>query len=311
MRGMSTTATGFSGSDVHALHALAVRCAEAGQYLAALCARTTAALCTDLVWHGADARAMRTRWQEQEAPAIDAVAAGLREAGLALVREAREQLAASTDGAAGPAGGSDGGAGGGVDGGVGGAHGGAGADLRARLETTRTILGALPQAGMLVRMAREFPADLLPSAANDLRLTNAAYARTLAGSSALERGGLKVLGPAAAALDGWRLYEAWREDDLTGVVQNGTSLGIAGLGLVPAIGASVSGAAGVAWAGGTLVGTAIYDGMQGTSYGDHFEKRAAAGFDKAGAWGMLGTPYYLAAAGWDWLTEAPPEDAGE
>lgn len=299
MKGMSTISPGFAGSDVHALYAQAVRCAEAGRHLAAVCARTTAALCTELVWRGPDAEAMRARWQSEAAPAIDAVAAALREAGLHLVREAERQLAASTDGAGAPATGgvrpvADSGAG--------------GPDVRDALETLRGVLTALPQAGMLLRMAREFPADLFPSAANDLRLTNAAYASTLAGSSAFERGGLKVVGGAGAALDGWRLYEAWRQDDLTGVVQNGTSLGIAGLGLVPAIGASVSGAAGVAWAGGTMVGTVIYNGMQGTGYGDRFEQRAAAGFDRFGAWGMLGTPYYLAAAGWDSLVGDAPDE---
>lgn len=306
--------TTFRGSDVDALHGMATRCAEGAQQIIGLYLRTTAALHTRLAWFGPDAMAMRTRWDEQVATAMLQVAGALREAGLQLAREAEEQLSASTDGGAlsrPPASPSGGGASG-ADGSAGGSAGAGGAapvDRAERVRAVRDVLMQLPTVGMLARMAKEFPADLFPSAANDLRTVDAAYAATLAKASGFARAGLDGLGVAGAVLDADQLVTAVREGDLTDGVQSAVSLGITAAVERGVLGAGRGGAVGVAWGVGSAIGDAAYEGMQGTRYGDIVEEMAAGAFEENGAAGILQVPGILGFAAWEYFTEDPPVEA--
>lgn len=299
---MSTT---FSGSDVDALQAMASRCVAGAQQIIDLYLRSTASLCTRLGWFGPDAEKMRTRWVDEVGTGMLAVAAQLREAGLQLAREATEQLAASTDGGASP-GSATSPAGGGAPAG---ANGAGRADLADRVRAVRDALLQLPTIGMLARMAREFPADLLPSAANDLRTVDAAYAATLAKASGFERWGLRALGTVGTVLDANSLVTAVEEGDLTTGVQSGTSLGITALEGLGVIGAGTAAAVGVSWGVGSVIGDAAYEGMQGTRYGDIVEEMAAGAFEENGAAGILQVPGILGFAAWEYVTEDPPPAA--
>jgi hypothetical protein len=88
--------------------------------------------------------------------------------------------------------------------------------------------------------------------------------------------------------------------------------GIGGL----AAGAVGGPAVGAAWGAGWFIGTQVNEGIQGTSYGDAFERRNEAAFDTLGAGGMFIVPGNLAVAAWDVLTDgggtssAPDDEAG-
>lgn len=302
--------TTFRGSDVDALHGMATRCADAAQQIIDLYLRTTATLHTRLAWFGPDAIAMRTRWDEQAGTGMLQVAGALREAGLLLAKEAEEQLAASTDGGAlsrpqaAPSGGGAA---------SGGAPAGAEAvDWTGRVRAVRDALMQLPGAGMLARMAKEFPADLFPSAANDLRTVDAAHAATVAKASGLERVGLNGLGVVGTVLDADQLVTAVEEGDLTDGVQSGVSLGITAAVERGVLGAGRGAAAGVAWGVGSAIGDAAYEGMQGTRYGDIVEEMARGAFEENGAAGMAQIPGILGFAAWEYFTEdRPAESSGD
>lgn len=297
--------TTFRGSDVDALHGMATRCAAAAQQIIDLYLRTTATLHTRLAWFGPDAMAMRTRWDEQVATGMLQVAGALREAGLQLAKEAEQQLAASTDGGtlSRPVS---------APGSGGAASGGASADAEAvdwagRVRAVRDVLMQLPGVGMLARMAKEFPADLFPSAANDMRTANGAYAATMAKASGLERVGLEGLGVAGTVMDAHGLVTAVQDGDLTDGVQSGVSLGITGATAWGALGAATGAAAGVSWGVGSAIGDAAYEGMQGTRYGDIVEEMARGAFEENGAAGMAQIPGILGFAAWEYFTEDRPE----
>lgn len=297
--------TTFRGSDVDALHGMATRCAAAAQQIIDLYLRTTATLHTRLAWFGPDAMAMRTRWDEQVATGMLQVAGALREAGLQLAKEAEQQLAASTDGGtlSRPVS---------APGSGGAASGGASADAEAvdwagRVRAVRDVLMQLPGVGMLARMAKEFPADLFPSAANDMRTANGAYAATMAKASGLERVGLEGLGVAGTVMDAHGLVTAVQDGDLTDGVQSGVSLGITGATAWGALGAATGAAVGVSWGVGSAIGDAAYEGMQGTRYGDIVEEMARGAFEENGAAGMAQIPGILGFAAWEYFTEDRPE----
>ena len=304
--------TTFRGSDVDALHGMATRCADAAQQIIDLYLRTTATLHTRLAWFGPDAMALRTQWDEQVATGMLHVAGALREAGLQLAKQAEEQLAASTDGGTLSRPISAPGSGGAASGSGGAASGGAPAgaeagDWAGRVRAVRDVLMQLPGAGMLARMAKEFPADLFPSAANDMRTANGAYAATLAKASGLERVGLEGLGVAGTVMDAHGLVTAVQDGDLTDGVQSGVSLGITGATAWGALGAATGAAAGVSWGVGSAIGDAAYEGMQGTRYGDIVEEMARGAFEENGAAGMAQVPGILGFAAWEYFTEDRPE----
>ena len=299
----------FRGSDVDALHGMATRCADAAQQIIDLYLRTTAALHTRLAWFGPDAMAMRSQWDERVATGMLQVAGALREAGLQLAKEAEEQLAASTDGgtlsrpSTSPSGAGASGAAGsaGTE--------GAPADWARRVVAVRDILMKLPTVGMLVRMAKQFPSDLFPSAANDLRTADAAYASTLTKASGLERVGLDGLGVAGTVLDAQQFVTAVEEGDLTDGVQSGVSLGITAAVERGVLGAARGGVAGVAWGVGSAIGDAAYEGMQGTRYGDIYEEMVRGALDDYGNAGAAQIPGLIGFAAWEYFTEDRPEEA--
>lgn len=309
---MSTT---FFGSDVAALHAMASRCAQSAEQIIDLYLRTTATLCTRLGWFGPDADAMRTRWQEEVGAGMLTVAGALREAGLRLSREAEQQLAASTDGGASPGSAASpsgrGGRGGGPAGGAAGPSAPTSTSWAERVRAVRDGLMQLPTVGMLARMAKEFPADLLPSAANDPRSVDATYAATLARASDFERRGLRALGAVGTVLDADRLVTAVEEGDLTAGVQSGTALGITALEGLGVIGAGAAASVGVSWGVGSAIGGVAYEEMQGTRYGDIVKDMATGAFEENGAAGMLQVPGILGFAAWEYFTEDPPPAAAD
>lgn len=285
MSGMSTTA--FSGADVDQLHAMASACAGAAQQLMIVARRTTLALCTQLTWNGSDADAMRASWQEEEIPAIAAVAGSLRDAGLHLVREAQEQLATSAVGAS--AGGADAGA---ISPAAKGAAAGSSSpDLRERLEKLRDALIGLPSVAMLGRILSEVP---------DLNGLPAAIARAEAAGSAFEKYGMKGLGLYSTIKSADGLVTAIENKDVAGVVENGVPL------VFTAFGPVTDATLGTAWSAGSAIGTVTYDEMQGTRYGDIVQNMTDDAFTEHGAWGMLQVPGILGFAAYEYLTEDPP-----
>ena len=233
------------------------------------------------------------------------VAGALREAGLHLAREAEEQLAASTDGgalsrpSAAPSGGAAPGAGGAAGGAV-------PVDWAGRVRAVRDVLMQLPTVGMLARMAKEFPADLLRGALDNPRAVDAALDATVAGGSTFERAGLAGLGVAGTVIDASQLVTAVRDGDLSGGLDSAVSLGIEAAVQRGALGSFGGLAVGAAWGVGSAIGDAAYAGMQGTRYGDIVEEMAAGAFEENGAAGIAQVPGILGFAAWEYFTEDPP-----
>lgn len=294
MTGMTTTS--FSGADVDQLMATAAACTHGAETLVGVANRTTLALCVHLTWHGPDADAMRAQWREETLPAIVSVATRVREAGLHLVREAQQQLdtsAAGTGAAAGAATSAPVGAGAGSAGTVGAEP----RDLAAELADLRDALLEVPGQLMNLRILAELSAA--GGTAGDLA---AAVARAESMGSAFERLGLDVLGAYSTATGIHDTVAAARAGDVAGAIENGAPL------VFTAMGPGYDATLGTAWTVGSAVGTVLYEGMQGTRYGDIVQSMTEGAFESNGAWGMVQVPGLLGFAAYEYLTEDAPDD---
>jgi len=286
--------TSFSGADVEALRDMATQCAAAAQQLAGIGARTTVILERSLTWHGADAARMRGTWHDEMIPAIDTVAGRLREAGLQLVREAEQQLTASTDGgmpgpsaaASTAAAASDPSPSAGGD-----TSKPDDAGLKEQLTRLRDVLMQLPTQGMLGRVLAELPHHA------DLGDVAGALTKVESQASRFEVLGTKTLGTIGTLMNANDLATAIENGDTAGVIEHGIPA------MFTALGPEVDGTLGVAWAGGWAVGTEAYDAMQGTRYGDIVQSMTDDAFEQHGALGMLQVPGILGLSAWEYFTE--------
>lgn len=280
------------GADVEQLHATAGAFATAAQQLTAVAARTSLALESRLTWNGPDGERMRSRWRDEAVPSVAVVAGRLRDAGLHLVREAEQQLAASTDGAsatAGPASvasGSPSARTSGAD---------APVDWSERLGKIRDILIALPGQAMLGRVLSELPRN-----GDDWLELPGAIARAEKAGGAFERIGMAGLGVLSTVTDADGLVTALEDGDVAGAIEHGIPLAFT------AMGPEVDMTLGTAWSAGTIAGGAISDAMEGTRYGDIVRDMSEIAFEENGAWGMLQVPGILGMAGYEYLTEDRP-----
>lgn len=284
------------GADVEELHATAGAFAAAAQQLITVAGRTTLALQSNLTWNGPDGERMRASWRDESLPAMATVAGQLREAGLHLVREAEQQLAVSTDGAAG-SGGTTGPA---VPSGAGSAAGASGSaaaptDWAARLAGIRDVLVALPGQAMLGRVLSE-----LPRGGDDWLEISGAIARAENGLTGFERVGMTGLDVYATVADAHGLVSAVEDGDVAGAIEHGVPLAF------KAMGPEVDMTLGTAWSAGTMAGGAIYDSMQGTRYGDIVRDMSEGAFEENGAWGMLQVPGILGMSAYEYFTEDRP-----
>lgn len=318
---MDTTPPGASapvhGADPDALRATALAFARTADLLELVDLRTHDGLAA-LTWSGQDANRVRAAWDDEHAVTLHLTAELLRTGALLLLDEADDQDATSSAGSIDTIGTAD------TIGAVGTAHspapGTAGAEgpttwagLRERL--TGLLTTAAGTSAHVVRETSTVSTAVDAAALVGLRVR---AAQSLGDAGILARvadfsvgpvtdRALGVLGVAGTAVGAYDTYVAYQEGDWWRTTDGAVSTGLSVAGMVggglPALGA------GVAWTGGAWVGTEIYEGMQGTGYGEHFERRMEGAFDRAGAVGMLWTPVALAQAGLDSAVDAA-KDAG-
>lgn len=296
--------TQLFGADVDALVELGVTLARIADHLEHVDLRTADGLAR-LAWTGRDADAARHGWDEVHAVTLHRAAGQLREAAVAVLTEAEDQLVASeaSTGApgvpAGPAG--QVGHGGATsrtapDGGAPVGHGPlsrlrtvlaqAVEDAHGALEPYTDGLGGFPDlvdalglAGLRTRAVQGL--DALPGAGVLEALDDFSIGAGTAGV-------LEGLGHLGTAMDAYSAYQGFRDGDLWQATDGTVSVGLAGLAAsVPHPGTI---GAGIMWSGGTAVGELANVAMAGTDFERRFTERMDVAFELGGAWGMLNTP---------------------
>lgn len=276
------------GADPEALQRLAEDMLNHAEHTLGVGIRTQNELAT-LRWSGPDAERARQHWESVELPRIRNVSKALAEAAGVVLEEARQQRQVSeqANGAAAPSGTPVSGV---PDPSGTGTTAGTSATL---LERARTLADALTTGPELAQVA----AVVAAGGRGALAMTRDQYAliSSLIGASKPAVGAtLRAAGHVGNVLN---VYDAG-----AGMVRGDAVQATSGIGGLAA-GAAGGPAVGAAWGAGWFIGTQVNEGIQGTSYGDAFERRNEAAFDTLGAGGMFIVPGNLAVAAWDVLTD--------
>lgn len=279
------------GADPDALERLADELLHTAERIA-LCGRRTLDALTELRWNGPDADRARQRWAHLWLAAIRPTSTALAEAAGAAREHARQQRDASSgQGAvgAGPTGATPAAA---TTAGTGAIDAPDRSDAAATMRRIRDLLLNGPEIATVITAARTWVNGVDPA-------TYGLASDVLGDAGRLTRGGGAFVTGASVVLDGADLVEAVRDGDAAAAVIPGTGLGLTA---AAAAGVGWAGPVGAAWGVGTVVGGAINDGIEGTTYGDHLRARNDAAFDTLGVGGLLIVPGNLAVAAWDTLT---------
>lgn len=272
----------FHGADVAALRQQAVSLYDGAQVLVTCVQRTTAAL-DALAWHGQDAERVRAEWRAQHAPALLRVAEALNGAAMHLLEEAERQEAASAaTGAAAAAPAPPPG-------------GGTWADLKQTVATGWSALTTVAEKvgdGQKVALSAAMASARVrwDNVGSSYRTLNQATNIMTEAQIGPALGRVFTAATVVSTVDNAaQAYEGHRSGNLYVTVDKGVSavLGAASLAPPLTVGAAALSAS---WGVGTDAGEAIYEGMQGTAFGDRFTQRMDAAFDVAGPAGMIATP---------------------
>lgn len=276
------------GADVDALRAASRTLADAAHVLFTVNVRLSARA-YDFTWNGPDATRFRAQWEGEYAPQVDAVTRALNQAATDIAEQAADQERAS---------------------GADGVPSQATVGLLARLKAQRDVLGMFTDA---YQTAQVVGALSLPEAWQSLAEFDRAWRASDAFASPLAKATGNVLGTLGTALSAYDLSRGVVEGDVSAVVENGVPLGTAALVARHAISGGAGAAVSVSWSAGMWAGGKIYEGMQGTSYGDRVSENFDAVFDRLGVGGVIlspiVTPVVLAKSGLDMLLDddgAPP-----
>ncbi|WP_454296313.1 hypothetical protein [Salana multivorans] len=289
------------GADVEALRLLAEEMLTHAEVCLLTAVRTTAAL-DELTWRGQDADRARAAWTSTHEPHLRETSRLVATAARHVIDQAREQEDASA---------------------VSGGTGTVGATPRTTTPGTTTPGAAPPNpspgGGAPAGESRSWQAMLDQAMAMaGLTATSHDIARTVgivleeghrvsrlgfgsvdaaldAASPALRQVGqlATMLGTAA---DAYGLARGIEQGDYSQIAGSGGGLAITAAG---ALGVSGTGPLGLAWSAGHATGTAIYDGMQGTTYGDIVEEMSASAFEENGVLGVFQVPGILGFAAWE------------
>lgn len=235
-------------------------------------------------WSGPDADRARQHWESVELPRIQNTTRALAEAAGALLAHEAQQREASeqTNGAATPSGTPA----------PNPSPTAAGTDSSSLTSRARTLLDVVANGPELAQVA----AVMAAGGRGAVTMTRGQYefvSTLIAAHRPMVGGALRVAGHLGTALNVYDVAAGVRDDNWSQTAGGAGGLAVTALG-GPVLGATWS----TAYAGGT----AIYDGIQGTTYGDALERRNEMAFDTLGAGGMFIVPGNLALAAWDVLT---------
>ncbi|MBN8883757.1 MAG: hypothetical protein J0H73_15770 [Salana multivorans] len=296
------------GADVEALRLLADEMLTHSEVCLRVALRTTAAL-ADLSWRGPDADRARAAWASTHEPHLRETSRLVAGAARHVIDQAREQEDASSVGTGGPppagpapTGSSSTGPAPAGSAPAGGAT-GPGTGWRGMLDRAMALAGTTATSHDLARTIGILVEEGIDLGAGGFASAEAALD---AASPALRQVG-RLASALGVAADAHGLLRGIEQGDYSQIVGSGGGLAIAGAG---ALGMGASGPVGVAWGLGHEAGTAIYDGMQGTTYGDIVRDMSDEAFRENGAWGMAQVPGILGFAAWERWVSGRHGDAG-
>ena len=278
------------GADPDALRRLAEDMLNHAEYTLGVGIRTQQHL-TALRWSGPDADRARQQWESVELPRIRTVSKALAEAAGSLLEHERAQREVSeqTTAVAAPS-----------NAPVPAQAAVPVADSSSLGDRARRLVDFLVNGPEVAQVA----AVVAAGGRGAVAMTRDQYAlvSSLVGASKPAVGAVvRAAGAAGTALN---IYDAG-----AGLIRGDAVQATGGIG---GLLASAGGpAVGASWGLGYATGGAIYDGIQGTTYGDALQRRNDMAFDTLGAGGMLIVPGNLALAAWDVLTGSGEETDGD